>query len=326
MASTNSTTHYELSQYVGSDKPTYLVDYNQDMSKIDAGIYAAKSEADTNSGAIGTLSSLTTTAKTSLVAAINEVDSETSSIGDLSSLTTTDKTSLVAAVNEVDSETAGIGTLANLTTTVKTDLVSAVNELDGDIGNVSSLTTTAKSSAVAAINELDGEVGTLSSLTTTAKTNLVAALNEVDGNADAITNYVNLTDYRDLSSATTNLGTIANNQLKIALNSSGTYGKIYGRIILNTSGGIPNVTVKNTGIMGVTESFQIFPTGYTLCHSDNNFSNLQNVTSAGITVNPPSGTETSASITITTGGGGSAKTSIYLMPCIYYFKNFGDVE
>ena len=72
MASTNKTTNYELSQYIGTDKPTYLTDYNQDMSKIDAGIHAAKSEADTNSSSIGTLSSLTTTAKTNLVAAINE--------------------------------------------------------------------------------------------------------------------------------------------------------------------------------------------------------------------------------------------------------------
>lgn len=35
MSSTNKTTNYELSQYVGSDKPTYLGDYNGDMLKID---------------------------------------------------------------------------------------------------------------------------------------------------------------------------------------------------------------------------------------------------------------------------------------------------
>lgn len=38
MASTNKTTNYELSQYIGTDKPTYLVDYNSDMSKIDVAI------------------------------------------------------------------------------------------------------------------------------------------------------------------------------------------------------------------------------------------------------------------------------------------------
>ena len=35
MASTNKTTNYNLSQYINSDKPTYLGDYNSDMLKID---------------------------------------------------------------------------------------------------------------------------------------------------------------------------------------------------------------------------------------------------------------------------------------------------
>lgn len=36
MASTNKTEKLGLSQYIATDKPTYLVDYNNDMSKIDA--------------------------------------------------------------------------------------------------------------------------------------------------------------------------------------------------------------------------------------------------------------------------------------------------
>lgn len=54
MASTNKTTNYELSQYIGTDKPTYLGDYNSDMSKIDTQMKAnetasgiAKTTADT---------------------------------------------------------------------------------------------------------------------------------------------------------------------------------------------------------------------------------------------------------------------------------------
>lgn len=41
MTATNHTEHYELSQYTESDRPTYTGDYNGDMSKIDAAIYAA---------------------------------------------------------------------------------------------------------------------------------------------------------------------------------------------------------------------------------------------------------------------------------------------
>lgn len=41
MTATNHTEHYGLSQYVQDDHPTYTGDYNGDMSKIDAAIYAA---------------------------------------------------------------------------------------------------------------------------------------------------------------------------------------------------------------------------------------------------------------------------------------------
>lgn len=92
MASTNKTTNYELSQFIGADKPAWLQDYNGDMLKIDTGIAAAAStatgangKADTNATNIGTLANLTTTAKTSLVAAVNEVDSNADSAYNLAS-------------------------------------------------------------------------------------------------------------------------------------------------------------------------------------------------------------------------------------------------
>lgn len=41
MTATNHTEHYDLSQYTEDDRPTYTGDYNSDMNKIDAAIYAA---------------------------------------------------------------------------------------------------------------------------------------------------------------------------------------------------------------------------------------------------------------------------------------------
>lgn len=166
MASTNKTTHYNLSQYVGSDKPTYLVDYNTDMSNIDAGIYSAKSEADNNASAIGDLTELETSVKTDLVSAINEEKEKTDNIGNLSNLTTEANTNLVSAINEVDAHTdtnnQNIGTMTNLETTVKTSLVGAINELNSKIGNLSSLDTTDKTNLVNAINEVfNREKGTI---------------------------------------------------------------------------------------------------------------------------------------------------------------------
>ena len=81
MSSTNKTANYELSQFLGSDKPAWLGDYNTDMGKIDAQMKlnadaatGADGKATTNATNIGTLSNLTTDANSNLVAAINEVD------------------------------------------------------------------------------------------------------------------------------------------------------------------------------------------------------------------------------------------------------------
>lgn len=42
MSSTNKTTNLQLSQFVGTDKPTWLTDYNGDMQKIDSGFQEIK--------------------------------------------------------------------------------------------------------------------------------------------------------------------------------------------------------------------------------------------------------------------------------------------
>lgn len=46
MAHTNQTPNYGLSEFIGTDKPAWLVDYNGDMEKIDLGMKAAKDVAD----------------------------------------------------------------------------------------------------------------------------------------------------------------------------------------------------------------------------------------------------------------------------------------
>lgn len=52
MTATNHTEHYGLSQYTEDDHPTYTGDYNGDMSKIDAAIYAA---SQTGGGGMATV-------------------------------------------------------------------------------------------------------------------------------------------------------------------------------------------------------------------------------------------------------------------------------
>lgn len=60
MTATNKTENYELSQFVGSDRPTWLGDYNSDMSKIDAQL--KRNADDIASAAAGGLTSVHHTA------------------------------------------------------------------------------------------------------------------------------------------------------------------------------------------------------------------------------------------------------------------------
>ena len=118
MSSTNKTANYNLSQFIGTDKPAWLTDYNSDMSKIDAGIDAAKDTADAASGS---------------------ASAATTAIGDLTALTTTAKTDLVSAINEVDTNADTASSLASNANTVATQANTKVNALAAKF-NLSSTT------------------------------------------------------------------------------------------------------------------------------------------------------------------------------------------
>lgn len=49
MAYTNKTPNFQLPQYIGTDKPTYMGDFNSAMSVIDLNLYTAKTAAETAS-------------------------------------------------------------------------------------------------------------------------------------------------------------------------------------------------------------------------------------------------------------------------------------
>lgn len=67
MSSTNKTTNYELSQFISTDKPTWLVDYNTDMNKIDLAIKGVSDVANTNTNNITLLTGRMTSAEGNIV-------------------------------------------------------------------------------------------------------------------------------------------------------------------------------------------------------------------------------------------------------------------
>lgn len=74
MASTNKTTNYELSQFEGTDKPSWEADYNADMLAIDTNLKAVSDIADGASGSISTLADRVTTAEGNITTNANDID------------------------------------------------------------------------------------------------------------------------------------------------------------------------------------------------------------------------------------------------------------
>lgn len=85
MASTNKTTTLELSQFVGTDVPGWLTDYNSDMSKIDAFASGVNSNV---SGAVQTANSANTTAQSASTAANQATSAATTANNTVNSILT----------------------------------------------------------------------------------------------------------------------------------------------------------------------------------------------------------------------------------------------
>lgn len=85
MSSTNKTTNYNLSQYIGTDKPTYLGDYNSDMLKIDTQLKANADSASNAASAAGAAQAVASDASEN-VQKLN--DSVTANSADIASLKT----------------------------------------------------------------------------------------------------------------------------------------------------------------------------------------------------------------------------------------------
>ena len=128
MATTNHTPTIELSQYISTDKTSYLVNYNDDMLKIDSAIAADRDDINTAQNTADTAEGKADTNKLSIDAINSELNdpttglsvrvaANTGSINTINSLigngepTTTDKT-IIGAINEINAKIPSGGDVA----------------------------------------------------------------------------------------------------------------------------------------------------------------------------------------------------------------------
>lgn len=103
MSSTNKTTNYKLSQYIGTDKPTYLGDYNGDMQKIDAQMKANADSASNATSAAGAAQAVAEKASKDVQALNNSVTANSEDIASLKTKNAQQDVSIQNATNTASS-------------------------------------------------------------------------------------------------------------------------------------------------------------------------------------------------------------------------------
>lgn len=142
MGATNNTTYYNLSQFVGTDKPAWLQDYNGDMNKIDAGIHQAKAAADAAQG--------------DATQALTDSGNNTTAIGNLQ----TDVGNLRTATGNNAGAINSINSLIGNGTPTTTDqtIIGGINELNAGKANKRKLLYTATGNGVKTYKSLFKEI------------------------------------------------------------------------------------------------------------------------------------------------------------------------
>ena len=246
MSHTNSTPNYNLPQFVGTDKPTWLNDVNGAFSSIDTQM---KANADS-----------ATTANTTASTAQN-----------------------------------AIGTLSGLNTTAKTDLVNALNEVNTNLGTTSGVASSASATATQANNKA---------------TALESTFN--------INNFENF----DINNITKSNCNIAYGNIHTASNADGTLGKIYGFL-----GSVTSTSSTTDGYISFmtpfrpTQDIVINDSVLMIQHSYQGAANSESIARTGMTI------KTTGEVRIAVQAYYYNRNyNYYLPPCLYFMKDFGDVQ
>lgn len=116
MSSTNKTANFKLSQFIGTDKPTFLGDYNNDMQIIDGALFTASQTAEEAVNDVGTVKS----AQAELKTVHEDVKKQVTQLKETADGMTGDVTAAQEVANRAEQKSTAAQTAA-------TDVVNAAN-------------------------------------------------------------------------------------------------------------------------------------------------------------------------------------------------------
>ena len=303
MASTNKTTNYELSQFVGSDKPAWLGDYNQDMGKIDAQM---KVNADAVSTVSTTVAGHTTAiaGNTSDIATLqSSVSTISGNVTDLTSAVSTNTTNIATNAGDIDTLETRCGTIEDAQSAQGLRVTSLESDNTTNIANIATNTSD--------IADLESKLNSFETkFNLTNKTNITS-----------ISGYSSIVESCDLS---------------LAQNADGSIFKVYGKLFCRKSSTTSVALTAITGLSGYygikttlklttppEEAYLVVPAGFRQEY-------VAGQDKVGFIGNEAFAVDTdgyiyftaSSSNTLTYTGNRAYVSQFY--PCIYFNASFGD--
>lgn len=177
MAHTNSTANYNLTQFVGTDIPNPLTDYNGDMETIDTTMHNIAESVTDNVDSISALDTRLTTAEGDIDAVETRATNLESSMSTAESDIDTLQTTLTTAVGNISTLTTKVGTAEDDIDALETRMTTAESDIDAVETRATNLESS-MSIAQSDIDALETQNGS-TTLTTDAQT-LSGAVNELD--------------------------------------------------------------------------------------------------------------------------------------------------
>ena len=251
-ASTNKTANYDLPQFVGTDKPTWLGDFNTAMATIDGGMAENKSNIESMDSRVSSAESTASQASQNVSALTTRVSTVESSVSSATTTANNAQQTATSALNTANTANGKADTNASAITT----LDSRVDSVEDDIAefNFDTFTTIEKANTTASNLNSDYQVYNLTLATNSGNKNVFKLYGQVIGK---LTTW-NQAGYVAFQSA-------LRPESDITINGAGINGYESGGNV--NALGVASITVKTTGevrinfpVYGQTNSTRIILT------------------------------------------------------------------
>ena len=322
MSATNSTVNYGLPQFLATDKPAWLTDFNGAMSDIDTAIKEAKtagdnaqSTANTNTANIQTLDGTVTSQGTAIGSLQTAVAGNSGSINTINSLigdgtpTTTNKT-IIGAINEINSKVGDVE--ADDVSFDNTNTGLSATDVQAAIVEVKGLVATPDADDISYDNTDSG----------LSATNVQDAIDELAQGGGASYD-LDLSAYSGDMTVTSNYTVSqSDSSVKYLMNADKSIAKIYGGLYITGS----IATQANVWHTVATLSSTDMPTVATAYNIEIGYSQVS-YGSGSISVaftRLHFNTDGSIEVQISAGTVTNNNVAVNLTPCLYFLKDLGD--